>query len=171
MLLAAAPLAAQQAPAGLRAELIRDIEQLERKYIALAEAMPQEKLAWRPAEGVRSVGEVYAHIADANVMFAGIVGHTPPAQFAAATDRNSPARTTDRARLVDEMRTSFAHVKAAIEHIPDADLEKTVRMFGREVTVRAALLSTVTHMHEHLGQSIAYARANGVVPPWSAREQ
>ena len=40
-------------------------------------------------------------------------------------------------------------------------------VFGNDNTERAAFMMALNHLHEHLGQSVAYARMNGVVPPWS----
>lgn len=152
---------------GLRAELIQDIEQLERKYLSLAEAVPADKYAWRPAEGVRSVGEVFAHIAGANFMIPGMIGvqaEHAPAKF---QSRDFEKTVTDKAELIEGMRLSFMHAKHAVAKTPEGELDATVKMFGRDASKRQVLSLLVTHMHEHLGQSIAYARTNGVVPPWS----
>ena len=70
-------------------------------------------------------------------------------------------------RIVAAMEHSFMHLRHAIANVPDGDLDAMTRMFGQEVTKRQALSTAVTHLHEHLGQAIAYARMNGVTPPWS----
>ena len=180
LLIAAAPASAQQhaghdvAPptAGLRAELIRDIEGLEQKYVALAEAMTG-RYDWRPAEGVRSVGEVFSHIAGANFILPSIVGIEPPEGMKAATMQEMMAKmqaleaTSDEAEVQERLHHSFMHIKHAVAQVPDSELETMIKLFGSDTTKRAALVLLVSHMHEHLGQSIAYARSNGVVPPWS----
>lgn len=159
--------------AGLRAELIRDIEGLERKYLALADAMAG-KYGWRPGDGVRSVGEVFAHVAGANMMIPTFFGVQPPERYAAADTRQLMAKLQELEKLTDEaavkeaLRHSFMHAKHAVAMVPDDQLEAMTKMFGQDATKRAAMTLLVTHMHEHLGQSIAYARTNGVVPPWSA---
>ncbi len=78
---------------------------------------------------------------------------------------------TEKAKVVEMLKKSFEHVRQALLSKSDADLDSPAKLFGQETTVRDVLLTTVTHMHEHLGQSIAYARMNGVVPPWTAAEQ
>ncbi len=180
----AAPVAAQHADhaahaapeSGIRAELIRDIEGLERKYTALAEAM-SGKYGWRPAEGVRSVGEVYAHVSGANFLLPMMVGIAPPQSLHATNMQEAMGRMqelealTDEAEIRESLAHSFMHARHAISQIPDSDLESMVEVFGSQVTKRAALTMMVTHMHEHLGQSIAYARTNDVVPPWSAGDR
>lgn len=180
--LAAAPAAAQDhqghgnmamPDTGLRAELIRDIEGLEQKYVALGEAMSGH-YAWRPAEGVRSVGEVFSHVAGANFMLPMFVGIQPPEAMRAAGMPEAMARmqelekVTDEGEIRESLRHSFMHVKHAVARVPDSELDTIIQLFGSDTTKRAALVLIVSHMHEHLGQAIAYARSNGVVPPWSA---
>jgi len=186
LLVAAAPAAAQHGghgehgahgaampTSGFRAELIRDIEQLEQKYLGLADAMVG-KYEWRPGEGVRSVSEVFMHVAGANFLIPIAVGHQPPKQYRGADQRETMSKLmaleqiTDPERVKAELRHAFMHAKHTIAGVQDGELDDTVRLFGQDYTKRAALHLLVTHMHEHLGQAIAYARTNGVVPPWSA---
>ena len=157
---------------GYRAELIRDLDQLENKYTGLAQAM-SGKYAWRPAEGVRSVSEVFMHAAAGNYLLLNMAGIKPPAdmkvgnmQEAMATMRQMES-VTDEAKVQEAVRQSFAFAKHGIATMSDADLDTKIQLFGQEATKRAALHLAVTHLHEHLGQSIAYARTNGVTPPWS----
>lgn len=164
--------AAQMPTSGVRAELIADVENLESQYLALAEAM-KGKYDWRPGEGVRSVSEVFMHVAGANFMLPTMVGVQPPEEFRAADPRAGMAKMqeleklTDEAEIAEHLRHSFQHVKHAIAQTPDDQLDAPVKMFGQDATKRRVLTLLATHMHEHLGQSIAYARTNGVVPPWS----
>ncbi len=157
-----------QAPAasGLRADFLRQLDDVEKKVTGLAQAMPQEKYAWRPGEGVRSVSEVFVHIAGANYFFLSMAGIKPPA----GVSRDMEKTVTDKAKVTEVLKASFAHARQGVSAMADADLEKPIKMFGRSSTTRELLFIMANHMHEHLGQSIAYARANGVVPPWSAKE-
>jgi uncharacterized damage-inducible protein DinB len=144
---------------GLRAELIADVEQVESKIMGLAHAM-EGHYDYRPMEGVRSAGELFGHVANANFMIPSIAG----------LDRemaDTNFEQVDAATMLEGLEHSFMHAKHSIADIPDSDLEDTVNMFGQEATKRQVLTLLVTHMHEHLGQAIAYARANGVTPPWS----
>ncbi|HVE79895.1 MAG TPA: DinB family protein, partial [Gemmatimonadaceae bacterium] len=153
------------AASDVRKELIGQIEDAERKLVALAEATPPDKYGWRPAAGVRSVSEVYMHIVGANYLFPGIVGHKRPADV--ALTRESEKTVTDKAQVLDYLRKSFAFAKQAAMSVPEQELGTSVNMFGSPSTKRGVLVLLATHAHEHLGQSIAYARMNGVVPPWS----
>jgi uncharacterized damage-inducible protein DinB len=157
--------AQQQAAKGWRAEFLATMDAAADKYVKLAEATPAEKFTWRPAAGVRSIGEVYLHIAGANYGLVGRLGAQPPAGVDLATLEKS---TTDKAAIIKHLRDSFAHFKAAVQAFPEAEAEKMVPLFGgQQVTARHFLFFIADHNGEHLGQSIAYARTNGIVPPWS----
>jgi uncharacterized damage-inducible protein DinB len=152
---------------GIRAELLNDVMELEKKFVDLAEAMPQGKYSWRPMKGVRSVSEVYMHVAGANYLLPSFAGIKAPEGMS----RDMEKTVTQKAKVVEMLKKSFEHLRDAILSTSDADLDKPAKMFGQETTVRDVLLTTVTHMHEHLGQSIAYARMNKVIPPWTAAQQ
>ena len=162
-LAATVPAVAQTAaaPTGIRAEMLAQLDDAAGKLQQLAEAIPQDKLAWRPGTGVRSVGEVLMHVTGGNYYLPTFAGVKAPA------DAPQGENVTDRAQAIQQLRRSFDHVRAAIRNTSDADLDKPATMFGQQTTYRNVLLTTVTHAHEHLGQLIAYARSNGVTPPWS----
>jgi uncharacterized damage-inducible protein DinB len=123
-------------------------------------------------EGVRSISEVYLHIADGLYIFANAAGLKSPFDNKVLFDEKTrDVRTTDKAKIAEELNTAFDWTKAAVAKLTDADLEKKVEFFGMKMTVRNVLITLLNHTHEHLGQSIAYARSNGVVPPWTAKEQ
>jgi uncharacterized damage-inducible protein DinB len=157
---------AKPAPKGFRAEFVRDLDDVQKKIIDLAAAVPAEKYSWRPAEGVRSVSEVYMHIAGGNYFLGTFLGAKPPADMPKDIEK-----ITDKQEVLNELRKSFDHVRAIVGNISDEDLEKSVNMFGNTTTERGVYVTMLNHLHEHLGQSIAYARINGVVPPWSAKEK
>ncbi len=156
---------AKPAPASsVKADIVRSLDDAQEKLVALAEAFPAEKYTWRPGEGVRSVGEVFAHVAGGNYFLPTLWGAKPPA---GVNPRGFEKEGGDKAKTIDNLKKSFDAVKQTIAAVPEADLDKSVKVFDHEGTVREVLLIIATHAHEHLGQSIAYARTNGVVPPWS----
>ena len=146
---------------GIRAELLRDLDDIEKKTLQLAGVMPATKYSWRPARGVRSVSEVFMHVAGGNyVAAAAISGKTVPIE--------ADEQIVEKERVLDALRHSFEQLRSAMINCTDADLDRNVKMYGSgEMTVRAAFMTAVNHLHEHLGQSIAYARMNGIAPPWS----
>lgn len=145
-----------------QSELLANLADTEKKIVSLAEAIPADKYSWRPMEGVRSVGEVYMHIAGANYMIPAALGAKAPAGIS----RDMEKTVTEKAKIVDHLKQSFAHVRQAIES--STDNTKATKLFGRDNTHGGVKLLVITHLHEHLGQSIAYARTNKVTPPWSA---
>src|SRR5262245_2680757 len=161
------PVFAQETPSsGFRAEFLRQMDDVSGKLIELAQAVPAEKYSWRPAEGVRSISEVYVHIASGNYFLMKFMGINPPADF----NRDMEKTITEKAQVIEAMKKSFEHVRQAVSKTSDAELEKGVELFGQNTTYRDVFFTDAMHMHEHLGQSIAYARMNGIVPPWSAKQ-
>jgi uncharacterized damage-inducible protein DinB len=153
-------------PAGgdMRALALEDIKDSEAKLTGLAEAIPADKYGWRPAEGVRSVSEVFMHVANANYFFPTFWAVPPPASV---KGQNLEKSVTEKSKVVQTLKDSFAHLEKAVEGMSDADMAKRVNFFGTDLSMSSLLFHVAAHEHEHLGQSIAYARMNGVIPPWS----
>jgi len=149
---------------GYRAEVLAEVMIQEDKFTRLADAIPADKYAWRPSPDVRSFAEVFLHVSAANYNLYKLVGTPPPAGI---DIRGLEKSTTDKAKVMATLKDSFAHAKAAIKAMPDADLDKSLDWFGGKNTERGILLFIVRHAAEHLGQSIAYARFAGIVPPWT----
>jgi uncharacterized damage-inducible protein DinB len=160
-----APAVAQDGLPDTREELRRQFEASARKLVALAEAMPAETWAWRPMDDVASVARVYMHIARYNYYYPHVaLGVEPPDGL--DYDRWEE-EVGDKAEAVAILTRSMDHVRGVITGLSEAELAAATELYGREVASWAVLLQLVTHMNEHLGQSIAYARMNQVVPPWS----
>ena len=175
-LLLGAPLAADhhEAAAGsvYSATLAANFEYVSGQLLQLAEAMPEEAYAWRPAEGVRSTSEVFMHVVGANMMMPVAFGVAPAEGFQMpenpfALAREWEATVTAKADVMAKLKQSIDYAKGAIRSFPEEKLDEEVTLFGPPMPKRAGLLVLLSHSHEHLGQLIAYARSNGVVPPWS----
>jgi len=149
---------------GYRSEILAEVMIQEDKFTGLAEAIPADKFNWRPTPDVRSFAEVFLHVSAANYNLYKLVGTPPPTGLDLKGLEKS---TTDKAKVIGTLKDSFAHAKTAIKAMPDANLEKSLDWFGGKNTQRGILLFIVRHAAEHLGQSIAYARFAGIVPPWS----
>lgn len=169
LIIASAPrIHAQAAPSsGFRAEFLPDWDDFSKKAVSLAEAMPAEKYSWRPNKDVRSVSEIYMHIAGGNFGMLRAAGVQPPEGI----DVRGLEKITEKEKVVATLKQSFEHVRKAILNISDANLEKPIKLMGSNSTVRGAYFTLATHQHEHFGLAIAYARATGVVPPWTAARQ
>jgi uncharacterized damage-inducible protein DinB len=149
---------------GYRSEVLAEVIIQEDKFTRLADAIPADKYTWRPAPDVRSIAEVFLHVAAANYNLYKLVGAPPPSTIDL---KNLEKSTTDKAKVIATLKDSFTHARKAITDMPDANLEKTMDWFGGKNTQRGLLLFIVRHGAEHLGQSISYARSVGVVPPWT----
>lgn len=164
--------AAAQSGNALAADLLRDLGDAESKLVGLARAIPADKYDWRPGQGVRSVSELFLHVAADNYLIPAAAGTPAPAATGIKGDDYNTAvafeqRKLDRDGVIAALEQSFAHVKKALGGATAADMSKTVKMFGQDFSVQQAWIIEVTHVHEHLGQAIAYARINNIVPPWS----
>ncbi|GMV04488.1 MAG: hypothetical protein AMXMBFR53_07680 [Gemmatimonadota bacterium] len=162
----AAEAAAPSTPPGFAEEFKGQFEASARKLVALAQAMPEAAYAWRPGEGVMSVGEVYAHIAAYNLRYPDQNLGVAPAPGLEGYDGWEGSAVT-KAEVTRILGPSMDHVRKVAAALDAAALEKGTTLYGRDVAQWAVLLQLLAHMNEHLGQSIAYARMNGVVPPWS----
>ena len=149
---------------GYRSEVLAEVMIQEEKFLRLAEAVPADKYTWRPAPDVRSFAEVFLHVSAANYNIYKLVGTPPPAGFDVKGFEKS---TSDKTKVIATLKDSFAHARKAITAMPDADLDKSLDWFGGKNTERGILLFIVRHAAEHLGQSIAYARVVGIIPPWT----
>jgi uncharacterized damage-inducible protein DinB len=149
--------------AGVRADLLASLDDAERKLVALAEAIPQDKYGWRPTPEVRTVSEVFMHVAGGNYYLSSLVGVAPPEGAGRDLEKE-----TDKAKVLATLKASFEHARKAIGEVPAGKLAETISFGGGERSGRGILVVLVSHGHEHLGQAIAYARSIGVVPPWSA---
>ena len=160
--LGAATLHAQ--PGGIFQGWDGEFTHVSQQLISLAEATPAEKFTWRPAPGVRSMSEVYMHIAVGNFFLLSRTGPPMPADIKDDTEKT----VTAKADVIAWLKRSLDAVKAAHPAVKPADMKRKVKVFGSfEGTVESVYLRILVHNNEHMGQLIAYARTNGIVPPWS----
>jgi uncharacterized damage-inducible protein DinB len=150
---------AQAQPAKFQAACAEDAGTLSKKFTGLAQVMAG-KYDWKPGQGVRSVSDVFNLIVEENGLLAdALTGKTSTGA--------EPAPITDPGKMQDALKASYANLQKAITGLPDNDLRTHVKLFGEDMTKQEAVMLILEDQHEHLGQSIAYARTNGVVPPWS----
>ena len=153
----------------VRKQFLVDLDTLQSKVLALANAFPEEKYAWRPVAGVRSVSEVLMHVASEYYVF------SPQAYNATVSPRIGRGqeafqkfeKITGKANVVAELKESFDYMKKSVGAVDAASLAGTPKIFGGPRTIVSSSNIMIADLHEHLGQLIAYARMNGVTPPWS----
>ena len=133
------------------------------QLIALAEATPADKFAWRPAPGVRSTSEVYMHIVMANFYLLSVTGPKMPVDL----KQDAEKTVTSKSEVIAWLKRSLEAVKRAHLAADPKEMMRRVKVDGRDATVDGMYLRIIVHANEHMGQLVAYARMTGVVPPWS----
>ena len=156
-------------PVPVAAELLLPFDGLEKQVLALAKAIPEEKYGWRPGPGVRSFKEVFLHIAFGNALQLHLLNAPTREQLNREIERNAKAEQdpVTKEQVLAKLTESFADVRKTMESATAGALSRDVDFFGRKTTMRGVLTEVDTHIAEHLGQAIAYARMNGIVPPRS----
>jgi hypothetical protein len=151
--------------------LILPFDELEKQIVALAKAIPEEKYAWRPGPGVRSFKEVFLHIAFGNQLLLNVANKSPSREeLLKQIEQNAKGEQdpADKEKVVAQLTESLAAVRKTMEGVRSAGaLTREIDAFGKAAPMGTVLVEIDTHIAEHLGQAIAYARVNGIVPPWS----
>lgn len=164
VLLLAPSFLSAQSSSDFRDEIMHHFDTSTRKFAMLSEAMPGHLYGWSPGEGIMEVGQVYMHVAHYNFMYLeDNLGVAAPADI----EMSTMEEIRDKAIVMKLLERSIEHVRESVAWMSEEDLDDTTTLYGRNIDHWAVLLQLVAHMNEHLGQSIAYARMNGVVPPWS----
>jgi len=151
----------------LKSAFLADIEAMRVKFVGLAEAFPQDKYDWRPMDGVRSVSEVLMLAAMEGYSFIPNAFGGKPADLGSKEEMSKLRTLNTKAQVLDHLNKGFAHAKAQLEAIDNATLTAKRSVFGQQRSAAAIALFVGGDLHEHLGQLIAYARMNKIVPPWS----
>lgn len=169
-LLAIAPVLslAQTPPKTIQEAAVGSLMYTEDRVTQLAEAIPADKYDWRPAEGVRSVAESLTHLAAANYFVLMTAGHTPPDGVDPMT---LEANVTEKDAVIAAVKASYTYAREGVQAISKKRLGDKVEFpFPGEYNKMSALMVVTGHCEEHLGQLIAYARMNGITPPWSEKK-
>src|ERR1700678_2307295 len=162
-LLTASASFAQKYPEGIWQGYDGEWKHVSQQLVALAEATPADRFAWRPAPGVRSTSEVYMHIIEANFYLLSVTGPKMPADFPEGSEK----KIASKAEVIAWLKRSLEAVKEGHLAEKPEDLQRKVHIGDRDATVDGMYLRILVHANEHMGQLIAYARMTGVVPPWS----
>jgi len=152
----------------MKAQALFDLQGVQKKFVDLANAVPADKLTWRPAPDSRSFAEVFLHVAGERYGILGLMGAAPPPGFDGKTFEKS---TTDKARIVEELNKSWEFTQKTINGMTNADFAKLLPKLGPQANAGDVVYILVSDAHEHLGQLVAYARVNGIVPPWTVEAQ
>jgi uncharacterized damage-inducible protein DinB len=152
----------------MKAQALLDLQAVNKKCVDLAEALQNDKLTWRPSPDTRSFAEVFLHVAGERYSILSMMGANPPAGFKPKEFEKS---TTEKDRIVEDLNQSWDFVNKTINGMSNADFAKLLPKLGPEANQGDVVYMLVTDAHEHLGQLVAYARQNGIVPPWTVQMQ
>jgi uncharacterized damage-inducible protein DinB len=153
----------------MKPQALLDLQDMHKKMVGLATAIPPEKYSWRPEPGVRSVSELFLHVSGANYGYPPLISGTAPAPgFKAEGFETS---TTDKTKIIEQLNQSFTYAEAALQAMSNADFAKPEKKLGPDANDGDVIYLMIVHNHEHLGQTIAYARLNGITPPWTEEAQ
>jgi len=152
----------------MKAQALQDLGGVQKKFVDLANALPADKFTWRPSADSRSFAEVFLHVAGERYQILALGGATPPAGFDGKTFEKS---TTDKAGIVAELNKSWEFAQKTINGMSNADFAKLLPKLGPQANAGDVVYILVADAHEHLGQAVAYARVNGIVPPWTVQAQ
>jgi uncharacterized damage-inducible protein DinB len=153
----------------VRKEFLTDLDSLHSRFTALAEAIPADKYSWRPAPGVRSVGEVFMHVASEFYYWTPAIFGAKPSPVVEANKAGFEKfeKMSSKADMLKHLNEGFAYGRGAVSGLEDAKITGLQKTFGHDRQVVQMTLDMTDDLHEHLGQLIAYARMNGIKPPWS----
>lgn len=155
-------------PGGVKGSFLKQSKFVEGQMLSLLEAVPQKKMSWRPAKGVRSTAESFMHAALGNYISSSkITGMMAEGVDPAKLEKSE----TDKKKIAEALKKSFEVVNQAVTNCPEAEFDMKVDFFGMDMNKMDMIMLGATHQHELLGQQIAYARTNGVVPPWTAERE
>lgn len=152
----------------MKGQALLDLQAVNKKCVDLAQALPSDKLIWRPSPDTRSFAEVFLHVAGERYGILSMMSANPPAGFKA---REFEKSTTEKDRIVEELNQSLDFASKTINGMSNADFAKLLPKLGPQANEGDVVYILVADAHEHLGQLIAYARQNGIVPPWTVEAE
>jgi len=152
----------------MKGQSLLDMQVVQKKFVDLANAIPTDKFNWRPSPDSRSFAEVFLHVAGERYQILNLMGAATPAGFDPKTFEKS---TTDKSRIVDELNKSSEFTQKTINGMTNAEFAKLLPKLGPQANAGDVVYILVADAHEHLGQVVAYARENAIVPPWTVEAQ
>jgi uncharacterized damage-inducible protein DinB len=152
----------------MKGQSLADLQVVQKKFVDLANAIPADKLTWRPSADARSFAEVFLHVAGERYGILHLMGAAAPEGF---DGKSFDKQTTDKAKIVAELNKSWEFAQKTIDGMSNADFATLLPKLGPQANAGDVVYILVADAHEHLGQAVAYARQNGIVPPWTLEAQ
>lgn len=180
LILASAALGAEP-PSPFQEDMYREFDAYRERLLQLARAIPEDKYDWRPAADVRSIKEVILHVGLNNYMLLDMMGRPVPKDIYGTLPTAQPDRQraifqknlqlekqiSGRQKVAEVTERAFTLAAEPLRDTSPIGLNAPAMFINRKTTAGGLQLRMIAHLHEHLGQLIAYARSVGVTPPWS----
>jgi uncharacterized damage-inducible protein DinB len=126
-----------------------------------ADKIPENLWSFQPTPEVRTIGQLFAHVADGQYEFCG------GANDGNAIDKGIEKSAKTKAEIMGALKDAFAFCEAAYSKMTDASAVETVKFFGRDMTRIGIMDFNITHTMEHYGNLVTYMRLKNIVPPSS----
>lgn len=137
------------------------------RIMQLAEAIPEDAYSWKPSEGVRTTSGAIAHLLGSLYGIPSMMGAEGMPEH---ITRDIDKTMTDKSEIIENLKGSMDFATEFLKSYDTANFDKIVKTPFGEYPQRTMILIINNHIHEHLGQLIAYARSNNVTPPWSLEQ-
>ncbi len=161
-----AAVSAQETPANPLITVSKNIYAISKNdVLGSVNKIPDDMWSFQPTKDVRTVGQLFAHIADGQYEFCGVAAEGK----SVSKDIEKTMKT--KAEIVPALKEAFAYCDAAYAKMTDADAAVMVRFFGMKITKLGAMDFNTAHNMEHYGNLVTYMRIKGIVPPSSERRQ
>jgi uncharacterized damage-inducible protein DinB len=138
----------------------------KRNIVESADQMPEADYSFKPADTVRTFGQVLAHVADSNYFYcARSKGEAPP-----VPDGTLEKTATTKAAIVKALGESVAYCDAVYASLTAASAADMVKAGDNQIPRVQPLFNNVAHNVEHYGNLVTYFRIKKMVPPSTKRE-
>ncbi|MBS1855321.1 MAG: DinB family protein [Acidobacteria bacterium] len=161
-ILFAAVASAQEPPANPLITVSKNIYNISKNdVLGSVDKIPDDLWSYRPTPDVRTVGQLFAHIADGQYEFCGVVAEGK------VVSKGIEKTATTKAEIVPALKEAFAYCDAAYTKLTDANAAEIAPLFGMRITKLGAMDFNTAHNMEHYGNLVTYMRLKGIVPPSS----
>jgi uncharacterized damage-inducible protein DinB len=158
-----AVLAAQDQPANPLTKTSKAMFEISKgDVMGSVDAIPEDLWSFQPTKEVRTVAQLFAHIADGQYEFCGVATTGKP------VSKNIEKTMKTKAEIVGALKEAFDYCETAYSGMSDAKASEIVPFFGMKITRLGAMDFNFAHNMEHYGNLVTYMRIKGIVPPSSA---
>ncbi len=166
VVLFAAVASAQDTPANPLVTVSKNIYAIAKgDILGSVDKIPEDLWSFQPTKEVRTVAQLFAHVADGQYEFCGVAAEGK------SVSKDIEKTQLTKAQIVPALKEAFAYCDAAYAKMTDANAAEMVTFFGMHITKLGAMDFNTAHTMEHYGNLVTYMRLKGIVPPSSTPRQ